>query len=598
MIKYGGAAMTDPALRDQVADDIVLMKLVGVNPVVVHGGGPEITGFMDRLGMPVEFYDGLRVTTPEAMEIVKMVLVGKVNKDLVSAINSHGRYAVGLSGEDGNMVQATARDVRLGRVGDVTDIDTTVLDNLIEDGFIPVVATVAAGDDGGSFNVNADIVAGRLAAALSADKCIFLTDVDGLYRDFSDKSSLISVLTPAQAEEMIVWRPARGRHGPQGRRMSPRRARRRASRSHPERNGPSRPPSRGLHRRGCGHDDRGGPRGRGGGRLMGEQLDLVRWHDSTCTMQTYARKPVLFVRGEGMRLYDDEGAEYLDFVSGIGAVNLGHAHPAVTAAIAEQARQARAREQPLLRGAPRGARVRTRTADGRRHAGLLRQLGCGGQRGCHQARPQVGRPSQARRLRVVSALRSFHGRTLATLAATGQPAKQQAFAPLPEGFVHVPLNDIAALDDAVDESVAAVLLEVVQGEGGVWPASAEYLLAAERLCRERDALLIIDEVQTGCFRTGPAFAHQAFGITPDVVTVAKALANGLPIGALIAVDSVAAAFELGDHGSTFGGGPVVCAAGRATLAALESERLGSNSVAHGRVPPRGGLAALGSRAPA
>ncbi len=204
VIKYGGAAMTDPVLRDQVADDIVLMKLVGVNPVVVHGGGPEITSFMDRLGMPVEFYDGLRVTTPEAMDIVKMVLVGKVNKELVSAINSHGRYAVGLSGEDGNMVQATARDVKLGRVGDVTDIDTTVLDNLIEDGFIPVVATVAAGDDGGSFNVNADIVAGRLAAALSAEKCIFLTDVDGLYRDFSDKSSLISVLTPTQAEEMIA----------------------------------------------------------------------------------------------------------------------------------------------------------------------------------------------------------------------------------------------------------------------------------------------------------------------------------------------------------------------------------------------------------
>jgi len=203
VIKYGGAAMTDPVLRDQVADDIVLMKLVGVNPVVVHGGGPEITGLMERLGMPVEFFDGLRVTTPEAMDVVKMVLVGKVNTELVSAINAHGRYAVGLSGEDGNMVQATARDARLGRVGEVTGIDTTVLDNLIEDGFIPVVATVAAGDDGGSFNVNADLVAGRLAAALRADKCIFLTDVDGLYRDFSDKSSLISALTPEETEELI-----------------------------------------------------------------------------------------------------------------------------------------------------------------------------------------------------------------------------------------------------------------------------------------------------------------------------------------------------------------------------------------------------------
>ena len=204
VIKYGGAAMTDPALRDKVAADIVLMKLVGVNPVVVHGGGPEITNMMNRLGLPVEFYDGLRVTSDEAMEVVKMVLVGKVNTELVSAVNAHGRLAVGVSGEDANLVQATAKHPRLGRVGQVTGIDTTVIDNLIEDGFVPVVATVAAGDDGGSFNVNADLVAGELAAALGADKVIFLTDVDGLYEDFSDKSSLISTLSTSEAEEMIA----------------------------------------------------------------------------------------------------------------------------------------------------------------------------------------------------------------------------------------------------------------------------------------------------------------------------------------------------------------------------------------------------------
>jgi acetylglutamate kinase len=204
VIKYGGAAMTDPVLREHVASDIALMKLVGINPVVVHGGGPEITSYMNRLGLKVEFYNGLRVTSDEAMEVVKMVLVGKVNPELVAAINHHGRLAVGVSGDDGNLVTATQRDARLGRVGDVTTIDTTVIDNLIEDGFIPVVATVAAGDDGGSFNVNADLVAAELATALGAEKVIFLTDVDGLYADFADKSSLISVLTPAEAEEMIV----------------------------------------------------------------------------------------------------------------------------------------------------------------------------------------------------------------------------------------------------------------------------------------------------------------------------------------------------------------------------------------------------------
>jgi len=204
VIKYGGAAMTDPARRESVASDIVLMKLVGINPVIVHGGGPEITSYMERLELPVEFHDGLRVTSEAAMEVVKMVLVGKVNKELVAAINAHGRLAVGIAGDDANLIRATQRDPKLGRVGDVKNIDTTVLVKLIDDGFIPVIATVAAGDDGGSFNVNADLVAGEIAAALDAEKVIFLTDVDGLYADFEDKDSLISALTVEQAEEMAA----------------------------------------------------------------------------------------------------------------------------------------------------------------------------------------------------------------------------------------------------------------------------------------------------------------------------------------------------------------------------------------------------------
>lgn len=204
VIKYGGAAMTDPALRDQVASDVVLMKLVGMNPVVVHGGGNDISSYMERLGMEVRFHDGLRVTPDDAMEVVKMVLVGKVNKELVADINKHGRLAVGLAGDDGNTILARQKDPQLGRVGEVTAVDTTVIDNLIEDGFIPVVATVAAGEDGGSFNINADTVAGRLAAALGAAKVIFLTDVDGLYADFEDKSSLISRLSLPEAEAMIA----------------------------------------------------------------------------------------------------------------------------------------------------------------------------------------------------------------------------------------------------------------------------------------------------------------------------------------------------------------------------------------------------------
>ncbi|GAV31593.1 acetylglutamate kinase [Coriobacteriaceae bacterium EMTCatB1] len=204
VIKYGGSAMTDPKMRASIAEDVVLMKLVGVNPVIVHGGGPDITAYMQRLGMPVEFRDGLRVTPPEAMEVVKMVLVGKNNKDIVSDINSHGRYAVGISGDDGNLIRARQLDPALGMVGEVTGIDTTVVDNLIGDGFIPVIATVGAGEDGASYNINADTAAGEIASALGAEKIIFLTDVDGLYADFHDKGSLISALSLAKAQAMLA----------------------------------------------------------------------------------------------------------------------------------------------------------------------------------------------------------------------------------------------------------------------------------------------------------------------------------------------------------------------------------------------------------
>lgn len=310
---------------------------------------------------------------------------------------------------------------------------------------------------------------------------------------------------------------------------------------------------------------------------MGGSFEVAAERDASCVMQTYARKPVLFVSGEGMRLYDDTGAEYLDFVSGIGAVNLGHADPVVAQAVCDQMgrlvhvsnlyyvehRAELACDLVRLMGG--GQRVFFANSGAEANEGaikLARKWAKGAKPGAHT---------------IVTAHRSFHGRTLAALAATGQPGKQEAFAPMPEGFVHVELNDVAALDEALDDSTAALLLEVVQGEGGVWPASGEYLAAAEKLCAQREVLLMIDEVQTGFYRTGPAFAYQAFGLTPDVVTLAKAMANGLPIGAIVAREEVAAAFECGDHGSTFGGGPVVCAAARATISRLEQLDLGSNA---------------------
>jgi acetylglutamate kinase len=192
VIKYGGNAMEDPSLADLFAQDVVLMRLVGMNPVVVHGGGPQISDLMARLGKQPEFVDGLRVTDAETVDIVRMALVGKVNREVVGALNQHGSLAVGLSGEDAGLITVTMRDERLGFVGDITSIDASILHRLIREELIPVVATIGVDDVGQAYNVNADTVAGAIAQSLRAEKLVYLTDVAGLYADYDDKDSLIS----------------------------------------------------------------------------------------------------------------------------------------------------------------------------------------------------------------------------------------------------------------------------------------------------------------------------------------------------------------------------------------------------------------------
>src|SRR5680860_598770 len=294
--------------------------------------------------------------------------------------------------------------------------------------------------------------------------------------------------------------------------------------------------------------------------------------DAEHVMQTYARVGVTFVRGRGTSLFDAEGVEYLDFLSGLAVVSLGHAHPAVADAIADQAGtlvhvsnlylnalqpRLAARLDALIGGGGRvffansGAEANECAIKLSRRFG---QLHGGGER-----------------YHVVTLFGSFHGRTLATLAATGQPEKHEAFQPLPEGFRHVELGDVGALAAAMDERVCAVMLEPLQGEGGVRPLPDGYLEDVRALCDEREALLVVDEVQTGFGRTGAWFGFQHADVTPDVVTMAKALGNGMPIGACWARDDVAGAFSPGDHASTFGGQPLAARAALAVLDVMEAE---------------------------
>jgi acetylglutamate kinase len=203
VVKYGGNAMVDPALGRAVADDVVLLRAVGLKPVVVHGGGPQISDLMARLGKQAEFRDGLRVTDAETVDIARMVLVGKVNRDIVSTINVHGPLAVGLSGEDAGLILAGARHPDLGYVGDVRSVNPSILERLLAEDLIPVVSTIGSDRSGQAYNINADTVAGALAEALQAEKAIFLTDVAGLLADVDDPSSLIGHITAGELQAMI-----------------------------------------------------------------------------------------------------------------------------------------------------------------------------------------------------------------------------------------------------------------------------------------------------------------------------------------------------------------------------------------------------------
>jgi predicted acetylornithine/succinylornithine family transaminase len=308
---------------------------------------------------------------------------------------------------------------------------------------------------------------------------------------------------------------------------------------------------------------------------VSEKFDELAALDAQHVMQTYARLPVTFVRGDGVKLWDTEGREYLDFLAGLAVVGLGHAHPEVADAIADQARTlvhvsnlyGNALQPPLAATLDRllggGGRVFFANSGAEANECAIKLARRHGQ--LH------GGPE---RYHVLSAYASFHGRTLTTLAATGQPQKQETFQPLPSGFRHVPFADVGALAAAMDERVCAVMLEPVQGEGGVQPSPPGYLEAVRALCDEREALLVMDEVQTGLGRTGKWFGFEhAHGVRPDVVTMAKALGNGMPIGACWADAQVATVLRAGDHASTFGGQPLAARAAVATLAVMERDDL-------------------------
>ncbi len=294
-------------------------------------------------------------------------------------------------------------------------------------------------------------------------------------------------------------------------------------------------------------------------------------------MPTYTRTPLVLTKGKGMRVADLQGQEYLDFFPGWGVSGLGHCHPAVIQAIREQAGKLLHVPNNLYH--PLQAKLAQRLVelafDGKV---FFANSGAEANEAAVKLARKVGGPD---RFEIITMTDSFHGRTLAMVAATGQPKYQEGFAPLPEGFRSVPFNDVGVVERALSSKTIGVMVEVIQGEGGINVATPEYLQGLRRLCDERKMLLILDEVQTGLGRTGKLFAYQHCGIEPDIMTLAKTLGGGFPIGAMIARRAIADRLGPGTHAATFGGSPLACAASLAVLEAIQHERLVSNAATQG-----------------
>ena len=293
--------------------------------------------------------------------------------------------------------------------------------------------------------------------------------------------------------------------------------------------------------------------------------ETLKQEETTYVMGTYARYPVAFVKGEGCRLWDTEGKEYLDLGSGIGVVSLGHCYPPLVEAISRQAATL-IHVSNLYTTIPMVETAKQLC----QHSGMRRVFFCNSGAEANEGVIKTARKYSfdrygENRNRIITLQNSFHGRTITALKATGQEKFHQYFFPFTEGFDYAPANDFAALEQMVDEHTCAVMMELIQGEGGVLPLDPEYVQRVAALCAQKDILLIIDEVQTGIGRTGSLFCYQQYGILPDLVSVAKGLGGGVPIGAVLAGEKCMDTLGNGSHGTTFGGTPLICAAANAVL---------------------------------
>ena len=544
--------------------------------ILVHGGGDVVTDIATKLGKEQKFVvspDGIRsrYTDRETMDIFTMVMCGKIAKKLVEILARNGIQAVSLSGLDGGVLRASRKRKLLtidergrkviidgGYTGRMESGGGPVIEALLERGIVPIISPVAMGEEAEPLNVDSDRAAAYVAIGSRADAVVFLTDVNGLQLD----GRVVESLTVEEARTAL---PEIG-FGMQ--------------KKYPGRD------------RGDGGRSQRGNRGVRPGRVAtGSRHVSRRLHgDTLMTMidvmavedehgpQTYQKFPLIIVRGSGAELWDDKGNKYIDCMGGYGVAIAGHCNPDVVAAVKAQAEKlitchgslyndARAEFlEKLVTHAPEGL-----------DAAFLSNSGAE----ANEVAIKLAKKFTGKKM-MIAMKGAFHGKTAGALSATWNKKYKEPFEPLLQTFKHVEFGNLQELEAAIDGDTAAVMLEPIQGEGGVIMPPEGYLKGVREICDRKGILLIADEIQTGLGRTGKLWACDNWGVIPDIVTSAKGLAGGVPIGATIARKEILHSLKKGEQTSTFGGNPLACAAGSALLDYVSKHDLPGQAVTKGR----------------
>ena len=544
IVKIGGRACDDPAALGGLAR---ACALVPARVVVVHGGGPEVDRLQAAFGRTPRFVGGRRVTEPRDLDLVEMALSGAMNKRVARALTAAGLRGVGIAGSDGGILRA-ALVPELGRVGVPESVTADAIRALLGSGFTPVLSPIGLGPDGDAVNVNADEAAAAVAAALRAERLILISDVDGVI-----VRGQVRPLIEAHEVELLVA------SGEVSAGMIPKlRAAAAASSA-----GVDDVWIRGVEP----HDlatmtgtrvaesaaiDAHAP-------AIGSSTDLPAEAEVLAGVFAYPR--LMLARGQGTQVWDADGRRYLDFSSGLGVAALGHGRADLAEVLREQFATL-GHCSNLYGNRPVLELARRLTGSSFAKRVWFANSGTEANEAAIKFARVHGRENGGPRKHEIVAFRGgFHGRTTAALAATHHPAYRRPFAPLVPGIRFAAFNDLDQAARAIRAATCAVIVEPVQGEGGVVPAEPGFLEGLRELCDRHGALLVFDEVQCGMGRLGHLYAYEAYGVVPDMVTLAKPMAAGYPIGATLLGERVAAVLRPGQHGSTFAGGPAACALG-------------------------------------